>query len=53
MPNIFNMVVKAVVRHWESLVEKGGGEDGRDNRSGDEAAQPERKTIRACDNGKQ
>ena len=25
LPNIFNMVAKAVFRHWESLVAEGGG----------------------------
>ena len=51
-PKIFNVVVKSVVRHWESLVAEGGGEDIRDNRSGNEADQPAIQTIRACDNGK-
>ena len=51
-PNIFNVVVKSVVRHWEYLVEEGNGEYIRDNRSGDEAAQPARQTIRACDTRK-
>ena len=52
LPNIFNVVVEAVVRHWGYLAEEGNGGDGRDNSSGDEAAHPARQTIRACDDGK-
>ena len=52
LTNIFNVVVEAVVHHWESLVAEGDRDDGRDNRSGDEATQPARQTIRACNNGK-
>ena len=52
LPNIFNMVVEAVVYHWEYLVVEGNGDNGRDNISGDEAAQPARQTIRACDDRK-
>ena len=47
LPNISNVMLEAVVRHWESLVSEGGGEDVMDNSSGYEAAQPARKTIRA------
>ena len=50
LPNIFNVVVEELVRHWEYLVEEGGGDDGRDNSSGNEAAQPEKQTIRECNN---
>ena len=42
LPNIFNMVVEAVVHHWEYLVSEEGGSYGRDNISGNEASQPER-----------
>ena len=52
LPNIFNVVVEAVVHHWESLVAEVDGGDGRDNISGNEAAQPYIRTIRACNNVK-
>ena len=45
-------MVEVVVRHWECMVAKGDGSDGRDNISGDEASHPARQTIRACDDGK-
>ena len=48
MLNIFNVVVESVVRHWEYLVSEGDGADGWENRSGDEAAQKARQTIRVC-----
>ena len=51
-PNIFNVVMEAVVRHLESLVEEWDGGDGRDNSSGNEVAQPERRTVRVWDDGK-
>ena len=38
LPNICNVVMEAVVRHWESLVAEGNWNDGRDNSSGDEAS---------------
>ena len=41
-PTIFNVVVDAFVRHWESMIAEGGGCDVRDNSSGDEAAHSER-----------
>ena len=47
LPNISIVVVEAVVLHWEYLVPEGGGDDGRDNSSSNEAAQSVRKTIRA------
>ena len=50
--NIFNVVVEAVVRHWEYLVAEGGGDDGRENSSGNEAFHPARQKIRACDDRK-
>ena len=49
LPSIFNVVVEALVRHWEYLVAEGYGDDDSYNSSGDEAAQPERQTIRECD----
>ena len=52
LPNIFNVVVEAVVRHWEYLVLEVYEDDGRDNISGDEAAQSARQTIRVCDEKK-
>ena len=42
LPNIFNVVVEAVVLHWEYLVSEGGGDDGRYNISRNEAAHPAR-----------
>ena len=48
---IFNVVVYSVVRHWESLVVEGGGDNDRYNSSGDEATQPARRTIRARNDG--
>ena len=51
--NIFNVVAEAVVRQWEYLVVEGVGEDGRENSSGDEAAQIAKQTIRACNKVKQ
>ena len=48
LPNIFNVVVEAVVSHWSYMMTEGDGDDGRDNISGDEAAQSARQTIRAC-----
>ena len=53
MPAIFNVVVDAVVRHWESLVEEGGGGDNRDNSSGNEVSHTVRRTIRERDDGQQ
>ena len=49
LPIIFNVVVDAVVRHWESLVAEGDGGDSSD----DNMAQPARRTIRECDDGRQ
>ena len=47
MPTIFNVVVDAVVRHWESLVaERAEGGISNDN---EDAAQPAGRTIRARD----
>ena len=51
MTNILNVVVEAVVRHWEYLVTEGDGEYGRENISSNEANQPERQTVRECDDG--
>ena len=39
-PNIFNVVVEELVRHWEYLVEEGCRYNDRDNISGNEAAHP-------------
>ena len=47
---IFNVVVDAVVRHWESLMVEGGGGDDRDSSRDEEATQPARRTTRACNN---
>ena len=52
MPNIFNVVVKAVIHQWGYLVAEGDGSDGRKNSSSDEASQPARQTIRVCDDRK-
>ena len=52
LPKISNVVVEAVVCHWEYMVEEGGVENGRENRSGDEAAQPARRMIRGCNDRK-
>ena len=49
LPTIFNVVVDAVVRHWEYLMEEGYGGDDSDRRSGNEAAQLERQTIMVRD----
>ena len=49
-PNIFNVVVDAVVHHWESLITEGAGYDDRYEISGDEVTHPERRTVRARDN---
>ena len=35
LPNIFNVVVYAVVCHWRSLMEEGSWGDEMDNSSGD------------------
>ena len=42
LPNIFNVVVEAVVLHWEYLVTEGGGDNGRYNTIINEAAHPSR-----------
>ena len=47
MHTIFNVVIDAMVRNWESFVEEIAGGDS----SKDEAAQPEGRTIRDSDNG--
>ena len=47
LPSIFNVVMEAVVCHWEYLVVEVYGDDGRDNSSRNEAAQSARQTIRA------
>ena len=52
LPNIFNVVVEAVVRHSGSMVVEGDGVNGRDNIIGNEADHPEIQTIRACNNRK-
>ena len=44
---ILNVVVDAVVRHWESFMEEGAGDD----RSNDDTSQPAISTNRACDYG--
>ena len=50
MPTIFNVVVDAVVCHWDSLV---AGSMGRDNSNDDEAGQPtEGRTIRGKEDGR-
>ena len=48
MPTIFNVVVDAMVRNWESFVEEIYGGDS----SEDEVSQPEGRTIRASNNGR-
>ena len=48
-PTIFNVVVGALVRHWESLVAEQVGGDRSDNNN--DVAQPSGKTIRARDDG--
>ena len=40
LPNIFNVVVEELVRHWEYLVEEGYRYNDGDNSSGNEAAHP-------------
>ena len=40
--NIFNVVMEAVVRHWESLVDQGDGYNVSDNSSNVEADKPAR-----------
>ena len=52
LPNIFNVVVEAVVHHWEYLVVEGYRINGRYNISGDEASYPARQMIRVCNDGK-
>ena len=47
LTTIFNVVVDAVVCHWEFLMAEGDGGDERDDRSGDKAAQLARWMIRA------
>ena len=47
-PTIFNVVVDAMVRQWESFVAEIAGGDS----SKDEAEHPEGRTIRASNNGK-
>ena len=49
LTTIFNVMVNAVVYHWESLIMEGAGGDNRYDISGDEATQPERRTVRARD----
>ena len=48
LPTIFNVVVDAMVRNWESFVEEIYGGDS----SEDEVSQPEGRTIRASNNGR-
>ena len=48
LPTIFNVVVDAVLCHWESLMAEGSG---RYNSSGKEAEHPKRWTIRAHNDG--
>ena len=48
LPTIFNVVVDAMVRQWESFVAKIAGGDSIK----DEAEQPEGRKIRASNNGK-
>ena len=43
---IFNVVVNAVVRHWESLMAEGAGCDDRNNGSGNEVSHLKILTIR-------
>ena len=47
MPNIFSVVVDAVFRHWESLVEEKTGRDSKDK----DAAQTSGRTIRESGDG--
>ena len=46
MPTIFNLVVDAVVRHWEYLMAEGAWGDERDDIGGDEVGQPTRQMVR-------
>ena len=49
LPTIFNVVVDAVVQHWESLMSEGSI---RDDIRGEKEAQPQRRTLRARDEGR-
>ena len=50
LPTIFNVVVDAVVCHWEYMVVEGDGGNYRYKSRSDEEYHPERRTIRVCDN---
>ena len=52
LPTVFNMVVDAVVLHWESRMAEGGGGDDRYNSSNIEVSHLARQMIRDRNKGR-